>query len=228
VLAPPLANLGLARRDDEDDRSRQLRGDLVRALGTVADDPEIQEEAKRTVATGRRDPDLIDAALLAASVDVVASIGDEADFNDFVDSWKLATSPQEEIRYLYALADFSGPHLVERVHTLILDGEVRSQNAPFLLARSLASRHGGQQTWEFITANWTRLNEIFATSSIVRMLEGITMLDRPDQAEATAAFFHRNPVPSGAQTLAQQLERQRVKVALRQRERHRLSQFLTS
>jgi puromycin-sensitive aminopeptidase len=228
VLAPPLANLGLAPRPGEDDRSRQLRGDLVRALGTVANDPEIQEEAKRVVATGRRDPDLVDAALLAASVEVVAAVGDEADFNDFIDSWKLAATPQEEIRYLYALSEFADPHLVERVHKLILDGEIRAQNAPFLIGRSLANRHAGQHTWEFVTANWTRLNEMFATSSIVRMLEGITALDHPDQLEATTAFFHRNPVATGGQTLAQLLEKQRVKSALRRREQSRLTRFLTS
>jgi puromycin-sensitive aminopeptidase len=226
VLAPPLANLGLSPRTDDDDRSRQLRGDLVRALGTVAGDTEIQEEAKRLVAAARRDPDLVDATLLAASVEVVANVGDEADFNDFIDSWKRASTPQEEIRYLYALAGFSDPDLVERIHTLVLDGEVRSQNAPFLLGHSLSERDAGQLTWEFIAANWARLNEMFATGSIVRMLEGITTLDRPQQAEATAAFFLRNPVRSGSQTLSQLLEKQRVRGALRQREQARRSRFL--
>ena len=228
VLAPPLANLGLAPREDDDDLSRQLRGDLVRALGTVANDPEIQEEAKRTVAMGQRDPELIDAALLAASVDVVAGIGDEADFNDFVDAWKVAANPQEEIRYLYALSDFTRPELAERVHELILDGQIRSQNAPFVLARALFNRHLSQLTWDFIAQNWATLNELFPTSSIPRMVSGITALDRPEQAAATAAFFAEHPLSTGSQTLAQLLEKQRVQVALRQREAARLAAFLTA
>ena len=228
VLAPPLANLGLSPRADDDDRSRQLRGDLVRALGTVANDPEIQEEAKRTVATGRRNPELVDAALMAASVDVVASVGDEADFNDYIDAWKTAATPQEELRYLYALSDFSQPKLVERVQELILDGQIRPQNVPFLLARGMSNRDHGQQTWEFIAAKWDRLNELLATSSIVRMLSAIPTLDREPQAEATAAFFQQNPVSSGHQTLAQLLEKQQVNVALRQREAARLTAFLST
>jgi len=228
VLAPPLANLGLAPRADDDDRSRQLRGDLVRALGTVANDPEIQEEAKRAVATGLRDPELVDAALLAASVDVVAAVGDETDFNDFVEAWKLATTPQAEIRYLNALCDFPEASLVARLHALILDGQVRTQNAPFLLGRSLANRHSGQQTWDFIVGNWDRLISMFATSSIVRMLAGLPRLDLPEQADAAAAFFDEHPVPSGARTLTQLLEKQRVHVAVRQRERDRLQAFLTA
>jgi puromycin-sensitive aminopeptidase len=226
VLAPPLANLGLAPRDDDDDRSRQLRGDLVRALGTVANDPEIQEEAKRAVAAGLRDPELVDAALMAASVDVVASVGDETDFNDFVEAWKLASTPQAEMRFLYSLAEFTGSRLVARLHDLVLDGQIRSQNAPFVLGRSLGKRHSGQQTWDFITGEWRRLNDMFATSSIVRMLDGITRLDHPEQAEACAAFFDANPVSTGGLTLAQLLEKQRVQVAFRQRERDRLTAFL--
>jgi puromycin-sensitive aminopeptidase len=226
VLAPPLANLGLAPRDDDDALTRQLRGDLVRALGTVANDPEIQEESKRTVATGQRDPELVDAALMAASVYVVASVGDETDFNDFVDAWKVAPTPQEEIRYLYALADFGSTKLAARVHELILDSQIRPQNAPFVLARGLVNRHIGQFTWDFIARHWDGLNDLFATSSIVRMLAGITALDRPEQAAATAAFFAEHPVTTGALTLAQLLEKQRVQVALRQREANRLTAFL--
>lgn len=228
VLAPPLANLGLAPREDDDDRSRQLRGDLVRALGTVANDPEIQEEAKRTLAAGRRNPELVDASLMAASLDIVAAIGDESDFNDYIDAWKAADTPQEEIRYLYALADFTTPELVARVHDLILDREVRAQNAPFLLARGLGNRYNGPQTWQFITENWDTLTEMFATSSIPRMLSGLPALDRPEQVEAASIFFQTNPISTGGRTLAQLLEKQLVHVALRRREAGRLHTFLTA
>ncbi len=226
ILAPPLANLGLAPLPDDDDRTRALRGDLVRALGTTADDPEIQEEAKRALATGRRNPELVDAALLAASVDVVAGVGDETDFDDFVDAWSTAATPQEEMRFLHALADFTHPELVARLHELVLQEKVRSQNAPFVLARSLANRHAADATWRFITEHWDRLSEMFPTSALPRMLSGIVHLDRPEQAAQTAAFFAEHPLPTGGRTLDQLLERQRVQVALRQREQDRLEAFL--
>ncbi len=226
VLAPALANLGLAPREGEDDRARQLRGDLVRALGTVADDPEIQDEARRLVAVGLRDPELADAAHQAASVVAVAANGDEADIDGFVDAWKSASTPQAEIRYLYALADFTDPDLVERVQRLVLDGLVRSQNAPFLLARSLGNRHNGRATWDFIAAHWDELTSMFASSSVVRMLSTMPRLDQPDQIEATSAFFAAHPVATGARTLTQLLERQQINGALRQREQARLRQFL--
>ncbi|MEM9612732.1 MAG: M1 family metallopeptidase [Actinomycetota bacterium] len=228
ILAPPLANLDLAPRPEDDDRTRQLRGDLVRALGTVADDPEIQEEAKRAVATGRRDPELVDAALMAASVDVVASVGDAADFDDYVDAWNSATTPQEEVRFLHALADFSEPDLVVRLHDLILAEKVRSQNAPFVLSRSLGGRESSEATWAFIVQHWDRLLEMFPTSSIPRMLAGLPALDRPEQQAAVAAFFAERTITNGAKTVEQLLEKQRINVALRRREAEPLSAFLVS
>jgi aminopeptidase N len=194
----------------------------------VANDPEIQDEARRLVAIGLRNPELVDAALLAGSVDVVATIGDEADFDSYIEAWKSAVTPQAEVRYLYSLAEFTDPALVERAHQLVIDGQVRSQNAPFLLARALSNRHNGQATWEFITTHWDQLTSMFASSSVVRMLSSLPRLDRPHQVEATAAFFALHPVATGARTLQQLLEKQRVNAALHQREAARLRSFLTA
>ena len=54
------------------------------------------------------------------------------------------------------------------------------------------------------------------------------LLDRPEQVTAAGAFFRDHAVPSGQRTLAQLLERQRVNVALRQREAPRPTAFLTA
>ncbi len=223
ALAPMLAGLGLSALPADDDRTRQLRGDLIRAMGTVANDPEIQEEARRTAAEGRRDPELVEASILAAAVDVTASIGDQADFDDFRAMSDAATTPQEQLRYLHALADFPDPELVAGFHPAILSGEIRSQNSPFLLRRALANREVGRATWAFIVENWDRLNELLPTSSIVRMVDGLTTFTEPGDVDMVAAFFEANPVPQGGKTLEQILERQRVGAALRARESDRLA-----
>lgn len=226
AVAPNLARLGLAPIDDEADAQRQLRGDLIKAMGLLAKDPEIHGEAQRTVSVGRRDPDLVEISIFAAAVSVTASIGDDADFDDFVEAWKNASNPQDEVRFLYALADFPDPEHVERVHAMVLDGSIRAQNAPFLLQRSMMSRTNGRQTWEFITQNWDRLLDLFATSLITRMIGTIPYLDRAEDVVKTERFLAENKVPSGQQTVTQLLEKQRINAALRQRESAALSTFL--
>jgi puromycin-sensitive aminopeptidase len=222
VFSPALTKLGLSPDPEEDDRTKQLRGDLVTAMGKLANDLEVQSEAQRTVSVGRRNPELVDPALMAAAVSVTASIGDEADFDDFVKEWKTAATPQNEIRYLYALADFPDQDQASSLRQMVLDGEVRSQNAAFVLARLLSSRNNGRDTWQFVKDNWSYLNDFLASSSIPRMVATVTSLDHPGDAEDATAFFADNPMPQAEQTLAQILERQRVRVALRTREAERL------
>ena len=223
VVAPALAGIGLTPLPIDDDRTRQLRGDLIRALGVLAADREIQEEAQRTVAEGRRNPELVETSVLAAALAVASAMGDAADFDDFLASSRSATTPQEEIRYLMALADFPDFDLVSRLFPLILAGEVRSQNAPYWLGRALTNRACGADVWRFVTDHWEVLNELFPSSSIVRMVTGVATLTDPEQVSLVQSFFDEHPVAQGATTLAQILERQRVGASLRGRERRRFS-----
>ncbi len=171
ALVPALAGLTLSPQPEDDDLARQLRGDLIRAMGTTANDHEIQEEAKRTLAEARRDPELVETSIAAAATDVVASIGDEADFEDFLETYRTSENPQEQLRFLYATADFADPALHHRVYAMIQNGEVRSQNAHFWLRRSLGHPVVGRQTWGFIRDHWDELVELLASSAIVRMIE---------------------------------------------------------
>jgi puromycin-sensitive aminopeptidase len=141
----------------------------------------------------------------------------EARFELFWQRHKQAATPQEEIRYLYALAQFHDDTVFGRLLDLVLD-EVRTQNAPFLLGRAMMNRTHGAQAWDFVARNWATINERFPSNSIVRMTEGIVALSQPDVANRVQGFFREHAVPQGAKTLQQQLERQRVNVALRERE----------
>lgn len=221
ALVPALAGLTLSPQPEDTDLARQLRGDLIRAMGTLANDHEIQEEAKRTLAEAMRDPELVEASIVAAATDVVASIGDEADFADFIRATESASTPQEEVRYLYATADFPDASLHEAMYDRVLDGRIRSQNAHFWLRRSMANPATTRQTWAFIQDNWDALVEVLASSAIVRMVEGVSLLTEQGDAEATQIFFDAHPVPQGNKTLAQTLERQRVNTALHEREARR-------
>ncbi len=226
AIGPALAGLGLTPLPADTDREKQLRADLIRAMGTLARDLEIQEEAKRTMSVLKRDPDLVDTAIAAAAVDIVASIGDEVDFADFRTAMAKATNPQEEVRYLYALADFPDGDLLAGFEADILAGKVRSQNVGFWVRRGLTNRQLGREVWVFMTTNWAELLDILPSNAVVRMVEGVTALTYPEDVEAVAAFFEANPISTGGKTLSQILERQRVGAALRARESARLHALL--
>ena len=59
--------------------------------------------------------DATDPSLLAAAISVVAATGDEDDFELFHTRFGAAATPQDELRYLYALAGFDHAELVDRI-----------------------------------------------------------------------------------------------------------------
>jgi len=231
LLRPAFERLGIEPATDDSDRDRELRGVLVGALGILGDDHAIQEGARNLLAFVERDAGgegaPVDPSVLAASINVVASSGDAADFDAFHASFAAAATPQEELRYLYALADFRQSELIDRLLAMCVSDEVRTQNAPYLLARAMGNRDQGARAWAFVRDNWDTLNERFPSNSIVRMLSGIRTLSEPEVAQDVYAFFEEHEVPQGDKQLAQHLERLEVNVALRVRDREVLSHHLT-
>ena len=158
---------------------------------------------------------------------IVAQTGDGADFDTFLRRSEDAADPQEEQRYLHALADFPAEAEMTRLLDLTLTDRVRSQNGPYVLRRALANRDRGAQAWAFVGSHWDELCERFPSNSIARMLEGVRSLATPALAADVSAFLADHPVPQGAKIIDQHLERQRVNVALASREAEALAAHLT-
>ena len=128
---------------------------------------------------------------------------------------------------LYALAEFDDADLMRRTCELAFSGEVKTQNAPFLLNRCIANRFHGELAWSIVRQHWSEANEKFPVNTIVRMVDSAKMLNS-DTAEADVqAFFGEHDIPQAAKTLQQVLERQRVNAALRRRESENLASALT-
>jgi len=157
----------------------------------------------------------------------VASDGGPAEFEAFLARYRTPSTPQEEIRYLYALASFSDPDLATRTFDLALT-EVRTQNAPFVLQSLVANRTTGPATWERITEEWDALVAKFPANILPRMLDGVRVLcDPPELADRVTAFVETHPLPSGGKTVEQILERLAVNVAFGQRQGAGLAETLS-
>ena len=215
-----MAAVGWDARPGDDDRTRELRAVLVRLRGATADDPAAVEACRSRL----DDPD---PSMAAAALTVTAHHGGADDFARIRDRFARAADPQSEQRHLMALADFGHPELVTSILGETLDGEVRTQDGPYLIRRALANRRVGAAAWDFTAANWDELARIFPSNSLARMLEGIVGLDRPEQAERVRSFLADHPVPQGAKQIAQHLERLEINVDFRHREADRLATAIT-
>jgi puromycin-sensitive aminopeptidase len=228
LLRPALDRLGDEPMANESDRDGQMRATLFEALGVLAADHRAQARAADLLTRYDADPHSVDPPLVTAAINILAAHDGDERYDDFVARFHDADTPQEELRYLSALADFDSFELMARTLAMTTDGQIRTQNAPYLLRRALTNRDQGGVAWEFIRANWDLVNERFPSNSISRMLEGVRSLSDPLVADTVFAFFDEHELPQGAQIVAQHLERLRVNVALREQESSSLADALLS
>jgi puromycin-sensitive aminopeptidase len=198
---------------------------VLDALGSLADDPETIARARevhaRYVAGHEADPDVV-----AACVSIVAHHGTDDDFDTFVERFRAATTPQEQLRYLYALGQFPTEALVRRALDLALSDEVRTQSAPFLLQRAIRNRDHGALAWAFVRDHWDTLVDRFPSNLVVRIVEGVQWLLDDATARDVEQFLAAHPFAQGERTIRQHVERLQVHVAARQREAAALSAAL--
>ena len=225
LAGPTLSRLGWKPAEGEDELTSQLRGSLITLLGTSGADPEVRGRAREVHASYLDDPTSVDPNVAAAVVGVIASDGNDEDFERFLERHLASPSPQEALRYLYSLSAFPSRELAERLLPMTLD-RIRSQNAPFTILLSLANRDVNDLVWEFVKTEWDAINARFPDNAIPRMLGGITALSTPELAADVTAFLADHPVPQGAKMIEQSLERLRVNVALREREAARVAEAL--
>jgi puromycin-sensitive aminopeptidase len=216
LLGPLAADLGWDPRADDGERTPSLRSSVIRTLGTIGDDPATRAEARRRF--GAAGEVALDADTESAILDIVATTGGDQEFESYLSRYRSPGTPQEENRYLYALASFTDPVLVSRTFELALT-EVRTQNAPFLLQSLVANRVNGPLAWQRITEEWDTLVARFPANILPRMLDGVRGLCNSRViAEEVSAFVVAHPLPAGGKTVEQILERLDVNVAFGERE----------
>jgi puromycin-sensitive aminopeptidase len=226
LIAPVVAELGWQSQPGEDDLRAKLRGILVVLLAVNGDDNDAQKKCQELLEQHDEQTNSVHPELVAAATTVVASTSGESAYEYFLDKFRTTANPQDQLRYLYALTDFDIPELVQRTCDFAVAGEVKSQNAPFVLARCIALRENGFLAWNFVRNYWDQAQVKFPTNTIVRMVDPVKFLNTPELEADVQAFFAEHNIPQAAKTLQQVLERQRVNTALRSREEDRFNAAL--
>ncbi|MHB1535117.1 MAG: M1 family metallopeptidase [Acidimicrobiales bacterium] len=226
VARPALERLGGRRTEGggstegeaptEEPRRRLLRSRLIAMLGTLGADTDIQAQAARDFAALQGDRGALDPDLVTATVNVVAASGGAPAWEALVELYRGATTPQDKVRFLFALGGSDDPASRLATLDLCLTPEVRSQDVPFVIAGILAGR-GGAAAWEWLEQHWDEVLERIPSNLVIRLLEGITGLVEPAVAARVHAWLEAHPLPVAAIRVAQLRERLDINVALGQR-----------
>ena len=225
-LGEAAARLGWSPGESEDDLVRELRGDILRAMGTLGSDPDVQREARRRHAAAEG-MGALDPNILTAVISIVAHTGGQTEYDEFLSRLKAADTPQTEQRYLRALAGFRPPELIRRTLDLSLNGQVRTQDAPFLVRDLLMGVHSRELAWAFVKAHWEEMERLYPSQTgLRRVCEGIAGLATPALEADVREFFASRHVSFGGKALEQSLEQLRIAVAFRGREANALAASL--
>ena len=203
--------------EGEPDVVASLRGLLLRLLALSGDDAASVDRCRAIFSSASADPAGVDPELLSAATTVIAARGGRTEFDILLDGFRNGPTPQDQLRCLYALAEFDNADLILETCELAMSSAVKTQNAPFLLRACIANRRHGPAAWRFVSSRWAEANERFPTNTIVRMVESVKTLTESGLVDEAAAFFAAHPIPQGAATLSQILERQRVNASARAR-----------
>jgi puromycin-sensitive aminopeptidase len=226
LLAPALERIGWEPRAGESDLTRALRGNLMTAIAILGADPNAQALA-RDLERRARSGERVDPSLTAASIAIVAAGGGPEEYEVFLEARKTAKTPQEQLRYLYALADFRDAVLLDRTLELALTDEVRPQHVPMIYIRAVTNRDHGERAWRFLKEHWDEIVKRIPPSLVVYLADGVRYLVTPELVEDSEKFFAAHPIPQSALQLRQTLERQRVNAELRRRAVPELATFFS-
>jgi puromycin-sensitive aminopeptidase len=223
LVGPALKRLGWDPAPDESDLTRKLRGDLIAAMGNIGNDEDTISRSRAIVADllggASMDPEVVTAAL-----SVYARHGGEAEYDLLWETYLAATEPLDQVRYLRSVAAVPTKDQVVTTVDRIVNGDIRTQDGFWVLARLLVGK-GGQSAWESARTRWSEVLARMPGLNKRRITEGLSGLSQPEVAADVKAFFAETPLPEAATSLAQNLELLDANVLLRARETPVVSKY---
>ena len=198
------------------------------ALCTLGDDVATQRKARLVHDEVRWGESAVDAEVADAALSIVASNGDIDDFERFLTISDESETPQEVVKYLRAAAIVPDRTASETLFQMVLDGDIRRQDAFWVVAVMFGHRENGPRVWELMKENWDDLLEQMPPATGRRILDLLPNRSEPEIVEDIKAWLVDHPIKGGEKYADQQIELLKVRVGLREREGDRLGQVLST
>jgi aminopeptidase N len=207
----------------------RLRARALQALGATGADPEVLKQAAATVADYLAAPAVarIEPALLDTFVRLAAHTGGARLYQEYVRLAGAADTPEQRYRFLFALAEFRDPALVERTVHFALSPAVRAQDAAALVARVLDHPPGRRVAWPVLQRRWSEVQaKVAGFAGTGRIIEALGAFCDPAASAEVDRFFATRSNGPAERTLQQTLDRIQTCAALAQRQQDVLRQWL--
>lgn len=203
ILRPTYAGLA----GTQDAKEKALRADMFYMLGLIGRDPQVIGEARQIAQDVLANHGSVDPLSIGPALEIAASQGDQALFDQVVQKLKGSTDQIIRSRYMEALSSFEKPELTRQALALGVSGAIRNQDSTGYISRFLRNPYTRAEGWKFIQNHWNDVEKTFTPSSGVALVAGAGYFCDADAAANVSAFFKVHTVPSTERTLRQSIER---------------------
>lgn len=204
-FSPIEGEIGWEPRVGEPEENRAIRATLLAMLGEAGDATAVAA-AQKLVQQYLAEPGSTDATMTGAAFQVAATNGDAALYDRITSALGKAKSSQEYRNYLFALAEFRKPDLVQRTLGLIDNGTVRQQDYPGLFAALLANPASRDAAWNYLKTHWTDLQEKVTSFGGRGAVSALGDFCSSQEKQDVQRFFADHRAPGAERALQQSLE----------------------
>jgi aminopeptidase N len=226
LLTPVMNDVGYEPKTGESDELKTLRPRLFVALGADARDPKALEEGQRIAETALADPNSVDHELAGAALRVAAVNGGPDFYDKLMMALKNTKAPEEYYTYLFTLAHFENPKLLERTLDFAISPDVRSQDSLQLVGSVMHNPAGQDLAWDFVRQHWSAIEKAggpFASAEVVGATSTFCTAGLRDQV---TDFFSAHKIPAAERTYKQSIERINNCINLKDQQQPQLATWL--
>ncbi len=219
LLGPALDAVGFTARPSDPSEVLERRATLIGTLGTAGAAPEVVAQARAALDAALDGRGTLEPTAAGAIIGVAARRGDAALWDALNRAAQQATSPLDRERYLFALARFTDPALIDRGLQLTLGDRVRSQDTARLLAAFLRNPEATARAWTFIKQHWATLEpRITVSGGDVNLAASLSAFCDTAARRDIRTFFSTHRLPAAARALEQTFETIGTCVAMREQQ----------
>jgi len=164
--------------------------------------------------------------MVSAVLGLAARDGDAALYDRYAEAARTAKSPEEFLKFLYALVSFSDPELVRHTLETAVSSEVRSQDSPYILVALLSDAETRKQSWAWIKEHWTDVQARFTISSGARVVAATGAFCSAADRQDVESFFANHQVEASERSLGKALHAIDACIELRDQQKSSLSAWL--
>jgi aminopeptidase N len=226
TLNPVARRIGWQAQAGESEEAKNLRPLLLVALGRDGRDPEAIAEAHKLTGQALQDLSSVPADLVGSAFRVAASDSGPELYDKMLAAMKNAKTPEQYYLYLYTLANFSAPQLLQRTLEFAISPEVRSQDGLGLIGWVMNNPDGEKLAWDFVRAHWAEVEKAGGPFASAQIEDGVGAFCDPVIKDQAKEFFSAHGSPAAERGFRQSMERIANCIAMKAQQSGQLASWL--